>query len=92
MAITSAIVLYAVCWFLTLLVVLPFRLRTQEDEGVVVPGTQSGAPANFRPRRTLTIATVIAAVVWAILYGIIVYGGLTIRDLDFFQRMGPPAG
>ncbi|MCB1409914.1 MAG: DUF1467 family protein, partial [Rhodobacteraceae bacterium] len=39
----SAFVLYAFLWFLTLLVVLPIRLKTQEDVGEVVPGTPRSA-------------------------------------------------
>ena len=46
MSIVSAIVLYAVLWFLTLFVVLPIRLETQGDRGEIVPGTHAGAPSN----------------------------------------------
>lgn len=92
MAVTSAIVLYAVIWFLTMFVVLPIRLRTQGDVGEVVPGTQAGAPANFRAKRTMLLVTVIAFGVWAVVAGVVIFGGITVRDIDFFQRMGPPPG
>ena len=53
MGITSAIVLYAVFWFLTFLVVLPIRVKTQGDLGNIVPGTHAGAPEvhNLKKRR-----------------------------------------
>ena len=35
MGITSAIVLFAVVWFMTLFIVLPLRLETQGDAGEV---------------------------------------------------------
>lgn len=92
MAIASAIVLYAVIWFLTMFVVLPIRLRTQGDLGEVVPGTQAGAPANFRVGRTMLIVTAIAFVLWAVIAGVILFSGLGVRDIDLFQRMGPPPG
>lgn len=92
MGIAPAIVLFAVVWFLTIFVVLPFRLKTQGDVGEVVPGTQAGAPANFRVRRTMLIVTGIATVIWLALVLVIVYGGITVRDIDLFHRMGPPAG
>ncbi|MGB0798861.1 MAG: DUF1467 family protein, partial [Planktomarina sp.] len=41
MGITSALVLFAVIWFLTLLIVLPLRLQTQGDLGKVVHGTHA---------------------------------------------------
>lgn len=90
MGITSALVLYAVIWFLVLFITLPIRLRTQGDDGEVVPGTQPGAPVNFNVKRTMLIVTGIAFVLWAALAGVILFGGITIRDLDWFGRMGAP--
>ena len=67
MSITSAIVLYAVCWFMTFLVVIPIRLQTQGDVGKVVPGTQAGAPEHHYLKKKAWITTGVAAVIWAIL-------------------------
>jgi len=88
MAITSAIVLFAVIWFMVLFVTLPIRLRTQDDEGEVVPGTQAGAPANFKVKRTMLIVTAITVVLWALIAGVIISGVISVRDLDWFGRMG----
>ena len=44
MSVTSAIVLFAVIWFLIFLIIIPFRLKTQGDLGAIVKGTQAGAP------------------------------------------------
>ena len=43
MSVTSAFVLFAVIWFLTFLIVIPFKIKTQGDMGVVLKGTQAGA-------------------------------------------------
>ena len=87
MAITSAIVLYAVTWFMVLFVILPIRLRTQGDEGEIVPGTQAGAPANFNVKRTALIVSGVALVVWLILVWIITSGVISVRDIDWFGRL-----
>lgn len=87
MAITSAIVLYAVIWFMTLLVALPIGMRTQGDENDVVPGTPESAPANLRLGRKMIWVTIITTVLWAPLVAFILSGTLTIKDLDFFNRM-----
>lgn len=87
MGITSALVLFAVIWFLVMFVTLPIRLRTQGDEGEVIPGTQAGAPANFNVKRTMLIVTAVAFVLWALIAGVIVFGGITVRDIDIFGRM-----
>lgn len=92
MALTSAIVLYSVIWFMVMFIALPIGLRTQGEDGDVVEGTHEGAPADFRVWRMVRRVTVIATLLWAIIAAIILWGGITVRDLDFFNRMSPPAG
>ncbi|MCA0847136.1 DUF1467 family protein [Salipiger thiooxidans] len=91
MAITSALVLYAVIWFMTFLVVIPFRLETQGDRGEVVEGTHASSPEVHNLRRKALITTGIALVLWAIIAGVILSGWVTVRDIDgwMFNRMGP---
>ena len=91
MGITSAIVLFAVIWFLVLFIALPIRLETQGDRGEVEPGTHAGAPAEFSFKRKAKLVTVIAVVIWAVLAGIITSGAIKVRDFDWFHRMGPGA-
>ncbi len=83
MAITSAIVLFAVVWFIVMFIVLPIGRRTQGDDGEVVPGTQAGAPVNFNLRRTMMIVTAIALVIWAIICAVIISELISIRDLGW---------
>ena len=90
MTVTAALVLYVVIWFVTMFVTLPIRLRTQGDEGEIVPGTHAGAPADFKLGRTLLIVTVFGTIVWAIVAGIIVSGVITIEDIDWFNRLDTP--
>jgi len=86
MGITSAIVLFAVIWFMVLFITLPLRLKTQGDVGEVVPGTQPGAPAELNLKRKILIVTAISLVLWAVIAGIIISGIITICDLDWFNR------
>lgn len=88
MTITAAAVVYAVTWFMVFFIVLPLRLTTQGDTGVVVPGTPPAAPAGFVVKRKAQLTTLIAFVVWAIICGIILSGWITIRDIDMFGTMG----
>lgn len=89
MGITSAIVLFAVVWFMTLFVVLPLRLETQGDAGEVVPGTHKSAPANIDIARKARITTYWAVPIWAVLATILLSGMITVRDIDWFDRMAP---
>ena len=67
MAVTSALVLLAVVWFMTLFVVMPIGMHTQGDAGEKVRGTHDGAPVHINWKRKLTITTLAALAVWAVL-------------------------
>lgn len=83
MSITSAIVLYAVCWFMVFFILLPIRYVSQAEAGDVVPGTPEGAPATHIVARKAKMTTWIAALVWVVLAGIITSGVISVRDLDW---------
>lgn len=88
MQITSALVLLAVIWFMTLFIVLPIRMRTQGDEGRVTMGTPAGAPARINMRRKVKITSIVAFVVWVPLCTVILSGWITVDDFDLFNRFG----
>ena len=89
MTISAAVVLYVVCWFMVFFVVLPLRNTSQGDAGAVVPGTPASAPAGFVVKRKAKITTIAATVVWAILCAIILSGVISVRDIDWMNRMPP---
>ncbi|MCF2905249.1 DUF1467 family protein [Octadecabacter sp. CECT 8868] len=89
MGITSAIVLFAVVWFMTFFIVLPLRMTTQEEAGDVVPGTHKSAPADAQVARKARITTYFALPIWAVLTFVILSGWVSVRDLDWFGRMDP---
>ncbi|APX22869.1 MAG: DUF1467 domain-containing protein [Rhodobacteraceae bacterium] len=94
MGITSGIVLFAVIWFMTYLVVIPFRLETQGDRGEIVEGTHASSPEVHNLKKKALITTGISVVLWAIIASIILSGVISIRDIDSwtFNRMGPLTG
>lgn len=88
---TSAIVLYIVIWSLCFFIAIPIRLKTQGDMGQVEPGTHASSPEVHNLKKKAWITTAVAAVIWAILAWIILTGQITVRDFDWFNRMGPPS-
>ncbi len=87
MTITAALVLFAVIWFMTLLIVLPIRIKTQGDLGDIVPGTHAGAPEVHHMKKKMWITTGISVVLWAIIAGIIVSGVISVRDFDWLNQL-----
>ena len=89
MGITSALVLFAVIWSLMFLIILPIRVKTQGDLGEIVPGTHAGAPEVHDIGKKAKITTVLSLILWAIISTIILSEVISVRDLDWFGRMGP---
>lgn len=84
MTITSALVMYAVTWFMTFFVVLPIRTVSQQEADHVEPGTPPGAPAQEIVGQKARLTTLIATPLWAVICGIILSGWITVADLDRF--------
>ena len=87
MTVISALVLFWMIWFITLLVMLPIGLQTQGEADQVVPGTPSSAPVDPMIGRKLLWATGITLALWLPLCALILWGGLTVRDIDIWHRM-----
>ncbi|WP_415919200.1 DUF1467 family protein [Tateyamaria sp. SN6-1] len=85
MGITSALVLYAVIWWMCFLIALPIKVQTQGDLNDIVPGTHAGAPEHHHTKRKAWIVTWVALVIWAITAGIILSGWISLSDLSFLD-------
>ncbi len=86
MSIMSAIALYAVIWFMTMFLVLPFRLKTQGEAGEVVPGTPSSAPSDAQMLRKVKLVTIIATCTFVVIAGIIISEVITFEMIESITR------
>ena len=83
MDILQSIAVYFFIWWITLFLVLPFGVRTQQEEGSVVPGTPESAPARPRLLRIALINTALATAVFIAVYVIIQYKLVTADTIPF---------
>lgn len=83
MSISASIVLYAVIWFMTLFVILPLRLKSQQDSGDVVPGTPASAPSDPQMKKRTKITTFVATIIWGAVCAAIISGTLSMKNLGF---------
>lgn len=89
MAWTSIVAIYFLFWMLSAFLVMPFGVRTHEEEGIEkVQGQADSAPANFRPGLIALRASILAAVLFGLFYVNYIYGWIEPADLNFFGR--PP--
>jgi predicted secreted protein len=89
MGITSALVVFAVVWFLVLFCILPQRILTQKEIGNVIQGTPSSAPAYSNIKRKFLLTTLIAVFIWFLLCLLIIYGFISFDTMDLFKFFDP---
>jgi predicted secreted protein len=85
MSITTALAIFALIWWVTLFLVLPWGIRSQHevetDGEPMAPGTDPGAPAHFSLGRKLLWTTVVSVVIYAACYVVYVERLVTINGL-----------
>ena len=78
---TTALAIYFVAWWIVLFVVLPFGVRSQQEAGEVVPGTDPGAPVMPRLVRVVVWNTILTAVLCGVFFWLFLTRRLTLDDL-----------
>jgi predicted secreted protein len=88
MPVTTGIAIFFLIWWIALFAVLPWGIRSQHEDGAVVPGTDPGAPVLPRLRRVLVWTTVVSIVVFAGCY--VIYAKQLITVEGFMKMLGSP--
>jgi predicted secreted protein len=87
MRIGSVLAIYVLFWTLSLFLVLPFGVRTSEEEGAERgAGHAESAPHRFRFGQAALRATLLSAVLFGLFYANYVFGWLTPAMLDWSGR------
>ncbi|MDZ4762026.1 MAG: DUF1467 family protein [Alphaproteobacteria bacterium] len=81
MGVFEAIVVFVISWWLVLLPILSAGTRSQEEAGVISPGTERAAPVRPRLVPKLMIATLGATALTALLWVTLYFGWI-----DFVNR------
>ena len=89
MSVSTAIAIYFLIWWITLFAVLPFGVRRQDEDGDIAPGTDPGAPALARVGMKLAWTTLIASVIFALLYAAYAYRMLPLDKIGRFLGLAP---
>ena len=73
--------IYFIIWWVTLFAVLPFGVRTQDDEKDITLGTTSSAPAKVKLRKIFLLNTLVSLIVFALFCFVTIYLDLGLDDL-----------
>lgn len=85
MGLPLSIAVFVIIWWTVLFAVLPFGVKTQQEAGDVVPGTPGSAPAAPRLLRIVVRTTVVAVMVFALVYAVVAF---RLIDPDWFLPPG----
>ena len=81
MGIAGSLMVIAIGWWLAFFAMLPFGVRSQIEDGTVVPGTEPSAPTAPNLWRKALWALVSALIAWALLFWVVEMSGLSIDDI-----------
>lgn len=80
----SIAAIYFLFWMLSLFLVLPWGVRTSEEEGVrPEPGHAESAPHDFRLGRVLLWTTVVATILFGLFFANYIFGWIGVDSLDW---------
>ena len=86
MSLSLALAIYVILWWTVLFAVLPIGVRTQGEDGAVVPGTPESAPHRPRLLPKMLATTVVASLMFAAVYAIVVHRVITLDQIPFLPR------
>ena len=81
MAIGTGIAIYFLIWWLTLFITLPFKMKSQVEDGMVVEGTDPAAPAQPMMGKRMMWNSVFAGVVFFIFWFVVYYLGIGVHSI-----------
>ena len=84
MRFSSIVAIYILFWTLSLFLVLPFGVRTSEEEGHErVSGHAESAPHRFSFGKAALRATILSALLFGLFYANYLYGWIDAETLDW---------
>jgi predicted secreted protein len=81
MSLTLAAAIYVVIWWTVLFTVLPIGVRTQGEDGEIVPGTPASAPTRPRLGRIVWLTTLLSCALFAAFWLAVRYHAVTLEWL-----------
>ena len=89
MSIVTGIAVYFIIRWLVIFAVLPWGVKGQHEDNNVVKGTEPGAPVHARMKRKAIQTTIVAAIIWAVIFVIVKYHLITLDDIKFLPDFTP---
>lgn len=82
MNLANHIIVFLVCWWLVLFIVLPFGVKShyeEESDEDLEPGIEKGAPVKANIAKKMLITTGITFVIWLCFYAVMEFELISLR-------------
>ena len=86
MSTPMAVGIFWVVWWITLFAVLPFGVKTQQEEQDIVPGTAESAPHKALIWKKLLATTLVSCLVFALIYWVMVLSPITLDNIPLLPK------
>ena len=88
MTLATGIAVYFIVWWVSLFVVLPFGVRNAHEMGEAVEqGNETGAPVSPMLLKKVLATTVLAGVLFMLIWGQMTYSWINFDDLPFLDSI-----
>ena len=84
MGIGTGFAIYFIIWWMVLFISLPFRMKPQFEDGIVVEGTEPAAPADPKIGKRMAWNTVISGLVFFLFWFVVYYLDIGVDSLPEF--------
>lgn len=78
--IANGLVVFLITWWLVVFIMLPIGVRSQQEEGEIVEGTEPGAPVTPNLAKKAWWTTIVTSCIW-IIYFIVTESGVLVPYL-----------
>lgn len=79
----TVVAVFFVIWWISFVAMANIGVKSQQEAGHIVQGTPAGAPHSVSLWRKVFWVTLVAAIVTAFIYWVIVFSGFTLADYPF---------
>lgn len=92
MSLSLSIATYFICWWMALFMVLPFGVKTQAEEGDIVPGSVESAPHKAQILKKMMITSIVALFLFAMVFVTVTYDLINYEHLPFLPNFQSVTG
>lgn len=86
MSLTLAIGIFFVVWWISLFAVLPFGVKTQQENQSVIPGSTESAPAAPLILKKVLATTLVASVISSLIYWVLINPDITLDSIPLLPK------